>query len=113
MREPSDPNILEDNQTLHLIEITEDVSWMASALQQFGHLGHLKALKTISLDLSDRFTSASSSADAVDWAKLDAMLAEAVDGLEDIHIHTERPLDVGRIRSLLPSVREKIAVHVH
>jgi hypothetical protein len=108
---PPDPDILKGNQTLHLIEITEHSSGMASALQQFGHLGHLKALKTMSLDFTDNWRVGSPN--AADWTKLDAILSSAVDGLEDIHIHTEHPLDVELIRSLLPSVGENIAVHVH
>ncbi|KAJ7260286.1 hypothetical protein C8J57DRAFT_1233305 [Mycena rebaudengoi] len=106
---PPDPDILKGNQTLHLIEITEHSSGMASALQQFGHLGHLKALKTMSLDFTDNWRVGSPN--AADWTKLDAILSSAVDGLEDIHIHTEHPLDVELIRSLLPSVGENIAVH--
>ncbi|KAJ7266614.1 hypothetical protein C8J57DRAFT_376158 [Mycena rebaudengoi] len=106
-----DPDILKGNQTLHSIDIAEDSSKMASALQQFGHLGHLKALKTISLDFADRVKHVSSN--AADWTKLDAILSSAVNGLEDIHIHTEHLLDVELIRSLLPSVGEKIAVHIH
>ncbi|KAJ7238862.1 hypothetical protein C8J57DRAFT_111781 [Mycena rebaudengoi] len=106
-----DPDILNGNQTLHSIDIAEDSSKMASALQQFGHLGHLKALKTISLDFADRVKHVSSN--AADWTKLDAILSSAVNGLEDIHIHTEHLLDVELIRSLLPSVGEKIAVHIH
>ncbi|KAJ7266721.1 hypothetical protein C8J57DRAFT_1717998 [Mycena rebaudengoi] len=111
-REPPDPDVLKGNQTLHMIGITESSFWMASALQQFGRLGHLKALKTISLDFTDRAEYASPSTE-VDWTKIDAILSSAVDELEDIHIHTEHPLDVEFIRSLLPSVGEKIAVHVH
>ncbi|KAJ7266701.1 hypothetical protein C8J57DRAFT_1229263 [Mycena rebaudengoi] len=80
---------------------------MASALQQFGHLGHLKALKTMCLDFTDNWRVGSPN--AADWTKLDAILSSAVDGLEDIHIHTEHPLDVELIRSLLPSVGENIA----
>ncbi|KAJ7266723.1 hypothetical protein C8J57DRAFT_1617944 [Mycena rebaudengoi] len=109
--EPPDPDILKGNQTLHTIEITEYGSVVASILQQFGHLGHLRALKTISLDFADEVKDDSSN--AADWTKLDAILSSAVDGLEDIHIHTEHPLGVEFIRSLLPSVGEKIAVHVH
>ncbi|KAJ7266618.1 hypothetical protein C8J57DRAFT_1617758 [Mycena rebaudengoi] len=110
--EPLDPDILKGNQTLHSIEIAEDSSEMVSALQQFGRLGHLKALKTISLDFTDVKYSISSTINA-DWSKLDAILFPAVNGLEDIHIHSEHPLDVELIRSLLPSVGEKTAVHVH
>ncbi|KAJ7266696.1 hypothetical protein C8J57DRAFT_1229258 [Mycena rebaudengoi] len=110
--EPPDPDILKGNQTLHLIEITEDSSGMASALQQFGHHGHLKALKTISLDFIGNAEDASSN--TAGWTKLDAILSPAVEWLEDIHIHIEQPLDLGLIRSLLPSVGGgEIAVHVH
>jgi hypothetical protein len=49
----------------------------------------------------------------IDWPKLDAILAQAVDGLEDIHIfivtNSEHPPGQELIRSLLPSVGEKIA----
>ncbi|KAJ7266682.1 hypothetical protein C8J57DRAFT_1617866 [Mycena rebaudengoi] len=107
--EPPDPDILKGNQTLHLMEITEYGSVIVFILQQFGHLGHLKALKTISLDFTDVKYSISST----DWPKLDAILSPAVNGLEDIHIHSEHLLDVELIRSLLPSVGEKTAVHVH
>ncbi|KAJ7293034.1 hypothetical protein C8J57DRAFT_1210697 [Mycena rebaudengoi] len=55
----------------------------------------------------DKAEYASPSTEA-DWPELDILLSPAVDGLEDIHIHTEYPLDVGLIRSLLPSVGEKI-----
>ncbi|KAJ7261082.1 hypothetical protein C8J57DRAFT_1232637 [Mycena rebaudengoi] len=80
-------------------------------LLKFGHLCHLKVLKTISLDFADRVKYVSSNTE--DWTKLDAILSQAVDGLEDIHLHTEHPLDAGLIRSLLPSVGRKIGVHVH
>ncbi|KAJ7266838.1 hypothetical protein C8J57DRAFT_1718067 [Mycena rebaudengoi] len=90
----ADPDILKGNRTLYLIE--------------FGDLGHLKALRTVSLDFVD-----CDGTDYVDWPKLDAILAQAVDRLEDIHIHIatsrKHPPD---IRSLLPSVRGKIAVLV-
>ncbi|KAJ7260279.1 hypothetical protein C8J57DRAFT_485608 [Mycena rebaudengoi] len=109
--EPPDPDILKGNQTLHLIEITEHRFWMASALRKFGHLGHLKALKTMFLDFTDSWRVGS--LNAADWTELDAILSQAVDGLEDIHIHTEQPRDAGLGRSLLPSVRREIAVHVH
>ncbi|KAJ7266650.1 hypothetical protein C8J57DRAFT_1510755 [Mycena rebaudengoi] len=88
--EPLDPDILKGNQTLHSIEIAEDSSEMVSALQQFGRLGYLKALKTISLDFTDRVKYASPST-VVDWPELDAILSPAVDGLEDIHIHRRGP----------------------
>ncbi|KAJ7266666.1 hypothetical protein C8J57DRAFT_376480 [Mycena rebaudengoi] len=109
--EPPDPDILKGNQMLHLIEITEHRFWMASALRKFGHLGHLKALKTMFLDFTDSW--GVGSLNAADWTELDAILSQAVDGLEDIHIHTEQPRDAGLVRSLLPSVRREIAVHVH
>ncbi|KAJ7266708.1 hypothetical protein C8J57DRAFT_376780 [Mycena rebaudengoi] len=112
MMEPPNPDILKGNQTLHLIEITAYCSVIVSILQQFGHLGHLKALKTISLDFMDDAEDGSPST-KVDWTKLDTILSPAVDVLEDIHIHTKYPLDVGLIRSLLPSVGEKTAVHIH
>ncbi|KAJ7266655.1 hypothetical protein C8J57DRAFT_1617837 [Mycena rebaudengoi] len=111
-RESPDPDILKANQTLHSIEITENSSKIVSILQRFRHLGHLKALKTISLGLEDRMEYVSpSTTNAADSTKLDAILSQAVDGLD--HIHTEHPLDVGLIGSLLPSVGEKVAVHVH
>jgi hypothetical protein len=110
--EPPDPDILKGNQTLHLIEITEYGSVIVFILQQFGHLDHLRGLKTISLDFTDEAIYASPRTE-VDWPELDAILSPAVDGLEDIHIHSEHPLDVELIRSLLPSVGEKTAVHVH
>ncbi|KAJ7260283.1 hypothetical protein C8J57DRAFT_1720216 [Mycena rebaudengoi] len=75
---------------------------MASALRKFGHLGHLKALKTMSLDFTDSW--GVGSPNEADWTELDAILSQAVDGLEDIHIHTEQPRDAGLVRSLLPSV---------
>ncbi|KAJ7261101.1 hypothetical protein C8J57DRAFT_1635717 [Mycena rebaudengoi] len=76
---PPDPDILKGNQTLHIIEIIEYSYKMASALQQFGHLCHLKVLKTISLDFADRVKYVSSNTE--DWTKLDAILSQAVDGL--------------------------------
>ncbi|KAJ7266717.1 hypothetical protein C8J57DRAFT_1469834 [Mycena rebaudengoi] len=82
---PPDPGILKGNQTLRSIEIAEHSSRMISIFQQFGHLGHLKALKTISLDFADEAEYVSSN--TVDWPELDAILSPAVDGLEDIHIH--------------------------
>ncbi|KAJ7266691.1 hypothetical protein C8J57DRAFT_376655 [Mycena rebaudengoi] len=109
--EPPDPDILKGNQTLHLIEITEHRFWMASALRKFGHLGHLKALKTMFLDFTDSW--GVGSPNAADWTELDAILSQAVNGLEDIHIHTEQMRDAGLVRSLLPSVGGEIAVHVH
>ncbi|KAJ7238879.1 hypothetical protein C8J57DRAFT_1528447 [Mycena rebaudengoi] len=69
-RESPDPDILKANQTVHSIEITENGFRIISILQRFGHLA--------------------------DWTKLDAILSQAVDGLD--HIHTEHPLDVGLIR---------------
>ncbi|KAJ7266716.1 hypothetical protein C8J57DRAFT_1617931 [Mycena rebaudengoi] len=78
--EPPDPDILKGNQTLHLIEITAHSSWIVSVLQQFGHLGHLRALKTISLDFTDDAKCSSPSTE-VDWTKLDAILSPAVDVL--------------------------------
>ncbi|KAJ7278200.1 hypothetical protein C8J57DRAFT_1713121 [Mycena rebaudengoi] len=105
--EAADPDILKGNRTLYLIEVTTHSSYMVSSLRQFGDLGHLKALRTVSLDFVD-----CDGTDYVDWPKLDAILAQAVDGLEDLHIHIvtsrEHPPD---IRSLLPSVRGKIAVN--
>jgi hypothetical protein len=104
----ADPDILKGNRTLYLIEVTTHSSYMVSSLRQFGDLGHLKALRTVSLDFVD-----CDGTDYVDWPKLDAILAQAVDRLEDIHIHIatsrKHPPD---IRSLLPSVRGKIAVLV-
>ncbi|KAJ7266839.1 hypothetical protein C8J57DRAFT_378068 [Mycena rebaudengoi] len=108
LRKTADPDTLK---ALRSIKITGHSFTMVSALQQFGDLGHLKALRTVTLNFVDK--SRLDRIHGIDWPKLDAILAQAVDGLEDIHIFimtsSEHPPDQGLIRSLLPSVEEKIA----
>ncbi|KAJ7278201.1 hypothetical protein C8J57DRAFT_1465405 [Mycena rebaudengoi] len=108
LRKTADPDTLK---ALRSIKITGHSFTMVSALQQFGDLGHLKALKTVTLNFVDK--SRLDRIHGIDWPKLDAILAQAVDGLEDIHIFivtsSEHTPGQGLIRSLLPSVGEKIA----
>ncbi|KAJ7266833.1 hypothetical protein C8J57DRAFT_1469885 [Mycena rebaudengoi] len=108
LKETADPDTLK---ALRSIEITGHSFTMVSALQQFGDLGHLKALRTVTLRFADR--SSLDRIHGIDWPKLDAILAQAVDGLEDIHIRiltsSEHPPDEGLISSMLPSVRGNIA----
>ncbi|KAJ7277931.1 hypothetical protein C8J57DRAFT_1308254 [Mycena rebaudengoi] len=106
-----DLDIFEGNRTLHVIEVTEVNCDMASTLQQLGHLGHLHALKRISLYF--RGTLSFDNDTEVDWLKLNAIFAQAGGGLEDVKIcassEAGRPSDLALVRQRLPSVAARIS----
>ncbi|KAJ7253598.1 hypothetical protein C8J57DRAFT_1519327 [Mycena rebaudengoi] len=110
-----DQDILEGNTTLHSIEINDVSSNMASTLKEFGHLGHLTALKTISLHFTDTLIFDDISDKLVDWRELDETMAQAGVGLEDVRISNypdtgSRP-ELALVRERLPSVAGKISIH--
>ncbi|KAJ7286580.1 hypothetical protein C8J57DRAFT_1497234 [Mycena rebaudengoi] len=79
---PSDPDILQGNQTLRSIEIRD---FDCASLQLFGSLRHLKELKAILLSFKATWVD-DPSRNAVDWANVNALLAEAGEGLEDVFV---------------------------
>jgi hypothetical protein len=108
---PSDPDILQGNQTLRSIEI-KDFDY--ASLQLFGSLRHLKELKTILLS----FEAAWVDDHAVDWANLNTVLAEAGEGLEDVFMSlspsesspASGPADMTLMKQRLPAVAGKISL---
>ncbi|KAJ7218186.1 hypothetical protein C8J57DRAFT_1482850 [Mycena rebaudengoi] len=110
-----DQNILEGNTTLHYIEISHVHAHIVFTLRQFGHLGHLTALKTISLHFNHTLAFDDISDKAVDWPALDATIALAGVGLEDVRISaysvTGSQPDLALVRERLPSVAGHISVH--
>jgi hypothetical protein len=112
--EPFGPDISAANQTLRSIEVKENNYNIASSLQVFGYLGHLKALKTISLHLIEDLSYDDGWKEGeVDWPKLNAILAQAGDGLADVfisaHSDTGSLPDLAFVMQQLPSVAGKIS----
>ncbi|KAJ7292650.1 hypothetical protein C8J57DRAFT_1490151 [Mycena rebaudengoi] len=112
--EPFGPDISAANQTLRSIEVKENNYNIASSLQVFGYLGHLKALKTISLHFAAPHWDADDGGNVVDWPKLNASLAQAGDALEDVffsaYSNTRALPDLVRVKQRLPSVATKISI---
>jgi hypothetical protein len=100
---PFDFGILEGNQTLHRIEIVDVDRDLASSLQLFGPLGHLKALRTISFHLWK------GSWDVVEWTKLNTILAGAGDRIENIYLSAYSESDLAFVTQRLPAVAGKIS----
>jgi hypothetical protein len=107
---PFDPDILAGNQTLRCIEVDDFDYSLASSLHHFGPLSQLKALKTISLYVA---TDLDAGWNIVDWAKLNALLAQAGTGLEDVffsaYLPSGAPLDLALVKQRLPAVAGKIS----
>ncbi|KAJ7218904.1 hypothetical protein C8J57DRAFT_1537265 [Mycena rebaudengoi] len=118
--EDSDPHILENNTSLRHIEITQGNTDMVNSLRVFGDLGHLMALRTVSLRFQDHFSSFNDVMAKELWADLDKVLAQARDTLEDVQIHmpiTKRwhisvPASLALLRGWLPSVAGKISLQL-
>jgi hypothetical protein len=112
--ERSVPGILENNTSLRDIDIIENYLFMAASLSVFGNLGHLMALRTISLHFDDRLPEKMV---AQAWTNLDAVLAQARDTLKEVNIYAptdkawRTPLDIAVMRGRLPSVAGKITVY--
>jgi hypothetical protein len=113
----SDPDILETNTRLRHIDLGTDTLCMADGLKVFGNLRHLMALHTVSLHFDDQFgTVADEMRDEV-WVDLNEVLAQVRDTLKEVEIyaHTDKkkciPPDLALLRSLLPSVAQKISVY--
>ncbi|KAJ7290319.1 hypothetical protein C8J57DRAFT_340175 [Mycena rebaudengoi] len=97
---------------LNEIEIGDVDCDLASSLQLFGPLSQLKALKTISLhvatdlDVRDRWN-------VMDWGKLNALLAQAGAGLEDVFFSAYSPSgappDLALVKQRLPAVAGRIS----
>ncbi|KAJ7277911.1 hypothetical protein C8J57DRAFT_1308207 [Mycena rebaudengoi] len=100
---PFDFGILEGNQTLHRIEIVDVDRDLASSLQLFGPLGHLKALRTISFHLWK------GSWDAVEWTKLNTILAGAGDRIENVYLSAYSESDLALVTQRLPAVAGQIS----
>ncbi|KAJ7292508.1 hypothetical protein C8J57DRAFT_1490012 [Mycena rebaudengoi] len=116
--ERRDPHILENNTSLRHIDITQWNVDMANSLRVFGDLGHLMALRTVSLRFQDQFGSFDDEMTKESWADLDKVLARARDTQEAVEIyvpiykrwHIPVP-DLAPLRSWLPSVARKISLH--
>ncbi|KAJ7264784.1 hypothetical protein C8J57DRAFT_1308171 [Mycena rebaudengoi] len=109
-----DQDILEGNRSLQSIEIVDTPKVMVVALEDFGDLKHLKALKTISLDVIRNELSAKNEANS--WSRLDSILANVDGVLQNVHIYfyeTERreSPDIEILKRWLPSVAGKISLH--
>ncbi|KAJ7277908.1 hypothetical protein C8J57DRAFT_1465741 [Mycena rebaudengoi] len=100
---PFDIGILEGNQTLHHIEVVDIEHDLASSLQLFGPLSHLKALKTIFLHVWN------GSWHIVEWTKLNTILAGAGDGMENVYLSACSESDLAFVTQQLPAVAGKIS----
>ncbi|KAJ7279644.1 hypothetical protein C8J57DRAFT_1303852 [Mycena rebaudengoi] len=107
---PSDPDILQGNQTLRAIAVKD---FDCASLQLFGSLRHLKELKTIFLSFG--FQAARSNDDCwnfASWVNLNGLLAEAGEGLEDVFVSfsvSTRPPDMALVKQRLPAVAGKVS----
>ncbi|KAJ7266169.1 hypothetical protein C8J57DRAFT_1329459 [Mycena rebaudengoi] len=115
-KDMKDADILAGNTSLHSIEVIEPNDDMASSLKAFGNLGHLTALKTISLHFNDPVVDFPPGVDG--WGELDAILTQAGDGLQDVRIYAfadgmyENLPELAAVDSWLPSVAGRISVHI-
>ncbi|KAJ7279327.1 hypothetical protein C8J57DRAFT_132537 [Mycena rebaudengoi] len=111
---PFDLDILEGNQTLRSIDVMEVDGSMAPCLRLFGPLGHLKALKTISLHFVQAAFDVDNDRNEVDWQKLNTSLTQAGDGFEAVFVsaysETDEPPDLAYVKQRLPSVAGKISL---
>jgi hypothetical protein len=102
---------------LHFIDLEQYPNQMVYTLQELGHLSHLKALNVITLSFSDfeEMGLEDSDSDMVRWPKLDAILEQAGDRLEvRIWVILPAPPDLETtVRRLLPSVADKVSVHLY
>jgi hypothetical protein len=111
-----DPDIFAGNTSLRSIGVIEPNDDMASSLKAFGNLGHLTALKTISLHFNDPVVDFPLGVDG--WGGLDAILTQAGDGLQDVRIYAfadgmyENLPELAAVDSWLPSVAGRISVHI-
>ncbi|KAJ7290313.1 hypothetical protein C8J57DRAFT_1705742 [Mycena rebaudengoi] len=109
---PFDPDVLAGNQSLRCIEVNDVDCDLAFSLQLFGPLSQLKALKTISLHLATDLD-ADNGWNVVDWTKLNALLAQAGAGLEDVFLSIYSPTgaapDLALVKQRLPAVAGKIS----
>ncbi|KAJ7272433.1 hypothetical protein C8J57DRAFT_1507280 [Mycena rebaudengoi] len=115
-----DPDILEGSQSLHSIDIEQYPNQMVYTLQELGHLSHLKALSVITLSFSDfeGMDLYDSDSDTMGWPKLDAILEQAGDRLEEVRIRIwvvlpAPPALETTVRRLLPFVADKVSVHLY
>ncbi|KAJ7286584.1 hypothetical protein C8J57DRAFT_1288049, partial [Mycena rebaudengoi] len=105
---PSDPDILKGNQTLRAIAVND---FDFDSLQLFGTLRNLKALKTILLSIS---TISTAGRRKMNWVNLNALLAEAGEGLEDVFVAFSASSrvsksDIAFVKQRLPAVTGKIS----
>jgi hypothetical protein len=88
---------------------------MFTSLRAFANLGHLAALRTVSLSFVHPINGPYSGLTDKTWRALEAVLGQAGDTLEDVQIHgftgdREIPLDLALVCGWLPSVAGKISV---
>jgi hypothetical protein len=109
-----DPDILAGNTSLRSIEVIEPNADMASSLKAFGNLGHLTALKTISLHFNDGLDEFPLGVDG--WGDLDPIFTQAGNSLQDVRIYAfadrlcENVPELAAVDSWLPSVAGRISV---
>jgi hypothetical protein len=109
---PSDPDILQGNQTLRAIAIKD---FDCTSLQLFGSLRHLKELKTIFLSFGFQAAHATDEGWNASWANLNALLEEAGEGLEDVFVSFSDPFpafippDMDLVKQRLPAVAGKVS----
>jgi hypothetical protein len=110
------PDIFAGNRSLCSIAVIEPPHDMVRSLSAFGDLNHLTLLKIISLKFDDRFRMKHFG--AFEWSKLDAILALAGSSLEAVNIyadggeHCDRAAELASAKGWLPSVAEKISLHL-
>jgi hypothetical protein len=120
--DPLGPDILAGSESLHAIEIVQHPHRMAYTLGELGNLRHLKAphiVITLSFLHLDGM-GVDGDRDLVRWPNIDAMLRQAGDRLAEVRIRIRwlrvtlpAPPDLETsIQGLLPSVAEKVCVHL-
>jgi hypothetical protein len=115
--EHSDANILENNTSLHHIDVTASNNDMADTLKVFGDLGHLMALRTLSLHFANPIHCLDANMGEEEWRALDEVLTQAGDSLKAVQIYAhmdknyKRAPDLALLCELLPSVARKISLY--
>ncbi|KAJ7232377.1 hypothetical protein C8J57DRAFT_1729871 [Mycena rebaudengoi] len=106
------PDLLAGNASLQFIEIIEPCVNLVGTLAFFGNLGHLAALRRISLLFADELL-----ANSFEWDWLNSILAQAGGSLEGVHFYKchhnffAKMPSVAEMRDRLPSVAKLIHVH--
>ncbi|KAJ7251908.1 hypothetical protein C8J57DRAFT_1351738 [Mycena rebaudengoi] len=116
--EQLDPNILAGNTSLRSIEIVESNNDVGITLSTFGNLGHLTALRTVSLHFNSSLGNQPLAPNfPATLTQLNTLFRQAGNALEDVRIYAfanrvhELVPDLGTARSWLPSVASKLSVH--